>query len=223
MALSVVVVGGTGNVGRGIVAAALGRGWDVTVVDHDDSRFAALADELGGATTVVGSVADGEQATALATGLDLLSVDAVVLAVNVPFTPGPLLSTSWPDAAQHLDAYLRLHLSAVSAFVPLLKPGAVLVGMGGGMADIPAKGMGVVSMAQAAARMLYRHAEREARSSDVIVREVLIRAMVHGFGDAGEPGPGMLGADEIGRRVCEVIESAREAEVVVVLEPAPAA
>ncbi|MCU1488578.1 MAG: putative oxidoreductase [Actinomycetia bacterium] len=218
MVASLVVVGGTGNVGRGIVAAALQRGWDVTVVDQDDSRFAALGEEFGPATTVVGSVADSDQAAALAERLKLDTVDAVAVAVNVPWTPTPVLSTTWEQAQQHLDPYLRLHFSAATTFVPAMRAGAVFLGMGGGMADIPASGMGVVSMAQAAQRMLYRHVEREARRSEVLVREVMIRAMVHGYGQPGEPGPGMLGADVIGQRVCEVVEGAHEAEVVTVLE-----
>ena len=92
---SLVVIGGIGNVGRGIVVAALGRGWQVTVVDQDDSRFAALAEEQRGAKTVVGSVADAAQAADLAARLDLSSVDAVVVAVNVPWVPTPLLSLTW--------------------------------------------------------------------------------------------------------------------------------
>jgi hypothetical protein len=89
------------------------------------------------------------------------------------------------------------------------------------MADIPASGMSAVSMAQAAQRMLYRHVEREARKSEVLVREVMIRAMVHGYGQPGEPGPGMLGSDVIGHQVCAAIDNARQSDVVVVLE-APA-
>jgi NAD(P)-dependent dehydrogenase (short-subunit alcohol dehydrogenase family) len=218
MVESLVVIGGTGNVGRGIVAAGLGRGWHVTVVDQDDSRFSDLAEEQRGTTTVVGSVADEEQAAELAARLDLGSVDAVVVAVNVPWTPMPVLSTTWDQARAHLDPYLRLHFSAAKAFVPALRPGAVLLGMGGGMADIPASGMSVISMAQAAQRMLYRHVEREARKSEVLVREVMIRAMVHGYGQPGEPAAGMLGSDVIGDRVCAVVEGARESDVVVVLE-----
>jgi NAD(P)-dependent dehydrogenase (short-subunit alcohol dehydrogenase family) len=215
---SLVVVGGTGNVGRGIVAAALGRAWKVTVVDQDDSRFADLAEEQAGVTTVVGSLADADQAADLVSRLDLASVDAVVVAVNVPWAPNPVLSTTWEQAHAHLEPYLRLHYTATTTLVPALRAGAVFLGMGGGMADIPASGMGPVSMAQAAQRMLYRHVERESRKADVLVREVMIRAMVHGYGQPGEPGPGMLGADVIGRRVCEVLDGAREAEVVTVLE-----
>jgi NAD(P)-dependent dehydrogenase (short-subunit alcohol dehydrogenase family) len=218
MAASVVVIGGTGNVGRGIVVAALERGWNVTVIDRDDSRFGVLGDEQHGATRVVGSVADEEQAAELAARLDLASADAVVVAVNLPWTPQPALTTTWGQARKHLDPYLQLHFSAAKAFVPALRPGAVFLGIGGGMADIPASGMSIVSMAQAAQRMLYRHVEREARRSEVLVREVMIRAMVHGYGQPGEPAAGMLGSDIIGRRVCETIEGARESDVVVVLE-----
>ncbi|THJ31348.1 NAD(P)H-binding protein [Candidatus Frankia alpina] len=216
MAFSLIVVGATGNVGRGIVAAARQRGWEVTAVDRDTVGFDALPDEFAGVKTVVGSVADAEQAAELAARLDLASVDAV--AVNIPWTPTPVLATTWEQAENHLGPYLQLHLSAATTFLPVLSAGAVYLGMGGGMADIPARGMGVVSMAQAAQRMLYRHLEREARASEVLVREVMIRAMVHGFGQPGEPGPGMLGSDVIGQRVCDVLVDAKEQEVVVVLE-----
>jgi NAD(P)-dependent dehydrogenase (short-subunit alcohol dehydrogenase family) len=218
MSLSVVIIGGTGNVGRGIVAAALARDWAVTVVDRDTVGFDALSEELAGTKQVVGSVADAAQAAELADRLDLAGTDAVIVAVNLPWTPTPLLETSWEQAQAHLDPYLQLHHSAATAFVPRLAPGAVFLGMGGGMADIPARGMGVISMAQAAQRMLYRHVEREARGSQVLVREVMIRAMVHGYGAAGDPAPGALGADVIGTRVCDVVADAAAQDVVVVLE-----
>jgi NAD(P)-dependent dehydrogenase (short-subunit alcohol dehydrogenase family) len=219
MAFSIIVVGGTGNVGRGIVAAARQRGWDVTAVDRDTAGFDALPEEFADVKTVVGSVADAGQAAELATRLDLASADAVVVAVNIPWTPTPVLSTTWEQAQAHLDPYLRLHLSAATTFLPALSEGAVFLGMGGGMADIPAKGLGVVSMAQAAQRMLYRHLEREARAGGVLVREVMIRAMVHGFGQPGEPAKGMLASAVVGERVCDVIADAKEQDVVVGLEP----
>lgn len=218
MTFSLVVIGGTGNVGRGIVASGLGRGWDVTVVDRDTVGFESLAQELDGARTVVGSVADAHSAAELAGRLELGKADGVVLAVNLPWTPTPVLSTTWEQAEAHLNPYLQLHHSAATAFLPAMSPGAVLLGMGGGMADIPARGMGVVSMAQAAQRMLYRHLEREARSSGVLVREVMIKAMVHGYGQPGEPQAGMLGADVIGKRVCDVLTDAVNQDVVVMLE-----
>ena len=218
MTSSVIIIGGTGNVGRGIVAAAVNRGWDVTVVDRDSVGFDALAGEMNGATTVVGSIADAEQATELASRLDVASADAVVLAVSLPWAPAPVLSTTWEQAEAHLNPYLQLHHSAALAFLPAMSPGAVFLGMGGGMADIPARGMSVISMAQAAQRMLYRHLEREARAEQVLVREVMIKAMVHGYGQPGEPQTGMLGADVIGRRVCDVLDDAASHEVVVTLE-----
>lgn len=129
---SLVVIGGTGNVGRGIVAAALGRGWQLTGVDQDDSRSGVLAEEQGGAKTVVGSVADADQAADSAARLDLSSVDAVVVAVNVPWAPTPVLSTTWEQVQAHLDPYLRLHYTATTTLVPAMRAGAVLLGMGGG-------------------------------------------------------------------------------------------
>jgi nucleoside-diphosphate-sugar epimerase len=218
MTSSIIVIGATGNVGRGIVAAAKSRGWDVTAVDRDSVGFDALPEEFAGTTTVVGSVADAAQAAELAGRLPLAAADAVVVAVNLPWTPTPILSTDWDTARAHLDPYLQLHHSAATAILPLLSAGNVYIGMGGGMADIPARGMGVVSMAQAAQRMLYRHLEREARASEVLVKEVMIRAMVHGFGQPGEPGPGMMGGDDIGVRVADIIEDAAAQDVVVVLD-----
>lgn len=218
MTSSIIVIGATGNVGRGVVAAAKSRGWDVTAVDRDTKGFDALPEEFAGTTTVVGSVATAEDAAELAGRLDLGSAEAVVLAVNIPWTPQPLVETTWAQAQAHLDPYLALHFNGATTFLPALPSGAVLIGMGGGMADIPARGMSVVSMAQAAQRMFYRHLEREARASGVLVREVMIKAMVHGFGQPGEPGPGMMGGDVIGERVCDVVGDAAAREPVVMLE-----
>jgi NAD(P)-dependent dehydrogenase (short-subunit alcohol dehydrogenase family) len=218
MTSSIIVIGATGNVGRGIVAAAKGRGWTVTAVDRDTTGFDALPQEFDGTTTVVGSLATAEQAAELAGRLDLASAEAVVLAVNIPWSPRPISEITWDQAQAHLEPYLALHFHGATTISAGLPSGAVLVGMGGGMADIPARGMSVVSMAQAAQRMFYRHLERESRASGVLVREVMIKAMVHGFGQPGEPGPGMMGGDDIGHRVCDVVADAAAREPVVVLE-----
>ncbi|MCW2829964.1 MAG: putative oxidoreductase [Aeromicrobium sp.] len=203
----VAVIGATGDVGTGIVRQALARGWRVTGVGRDHGRLAALRHSVDHESFDVraGSLTSVDDAQRLADELDLTSVTSLVVAVSAQWGPRPALEVSWPDAEAHLSAYLGQHVIAATTLVPRLPAGSTFIAIGGGMADFPARGMSVISMAQAAQRMWMRHVEKEAiKAHGVHVREVMIHAMVAGEG-VDVPAGGMS-ASAVGAGVCAVIE-----------------
>lgn len=200
----VLVIGASGDVGRGVVGAAVDRGWSVTAAARSVVGLAELRSQWPELPTVIGDVATAEGATALA---DAAGIDwsGVVVAVNTAAAAGPLLEMDYAAVAQHLAGNLAPHLHCMQAFLPKLDAGAVFLGIGGGMADFVVPGMAAISMAQAAQRMAYRHAAKEVRTRQVAVRELLIRSMVAGASNRGKAAPAWLTDRQIGERVCEIL------------------
>lgn len=205
MSLSVAVIGATGDVGRGITRAAGERGWSVTAIGRDLTRLESLSASLGSPTLVEGSIATAADAEQLADALDLDCLDAIVLSTSAQWDPRPGLETTWADTTRFFDAYLQAHMVAGTTLAPRLPQNAVLLGIGGGMADFPAPGMGVLSMAQAAQRMWYRHLAREAGKRGVHVREVMIASMVAGDSNREHADSAWLTDAQIGAQVCDVV------------------
>jgi hypothetical protein len=101
-----------------------------------------------------------------------------------------------------------------------LPAGAVLLGIGGGMADFVVPGMAAASMTQAAQRMAYRYAAKEARDRGVVVRELLVRSMVAGAGNRETAAPEWLTDRQVGDRACEIIADPGEVrDPVIVMDP----
>ena len=219
MSLSIAVIGATGDVGRGITRAAGERGWNVTAVGRDLARLEPLAPSLGSPALVEGSIATAADAERLADALDIGGLDAVVVATSAGWEPRAALETQWSDAAGFFDAYLQTHMAAGTTFVPRLAEGAVLLGIGGGMADFPAPGMGAVSMAQAAQRMWYRHLAREAGKRGVQVREVIVASMVAGDSNRDQADSAWLSDAQIGASVCDVLADPAAHKTITTLAP----
>jgi hypothetical protein len=86
-----------------------------------------------------------------------------------------------------------------------LPAGSVLLGIGGGMADFVAPGQAVVSMSQAAERMLYRTLHAEVAERGIEIRELMIVSRVLGHSDRHGGAAPMLTDREVGERVCEIL------------------
>jgi len=204
---SVLVLGATGDVGRGVVAACLGRGWTVTAV----ARSGAALEELAAAhdsprlRLARGSIADGTGARALAESTVVDGPLAVVNAISVPWRPAPVLETEYSAAASYWEQYLGAHLAVIKAFVPLLGPDSLLLGVGGGMADFAAVGNAVISMCQAAERMLYRTLALEVADAGPAVRELMIVSKVRGHSNRDTARAEWLSDVEIGERIADII------------------
>jgi NAD(P)-dependent dehydrogenase (short-subunit alcohol dehydrogenase family) len=221
----IAVIGAPGDVGRGVVAAALTRRWPVVAVGRRSEALTTLVREHGGdCEAVVGDLGDATSASRLAAALAQRMVHSIVVAVNSPIPRRAL--TDWPEDELWravLDNLAPHHRAAV-ALLPVLPADGVLLGIGGGTADFVLAGLAPLSLAQAAQRMLYRAIAKEHRREQARTQEVLIASMVRGESNRASAPPEWLGDDEIGSFVCDLLAAAAEApeealEPVVTLKP----
>ncbi|MBB4634295.1 SDR family NAD(P)-dependent oxidoreductase [Longimicrobium terrae] len=126
------VTGGTGGLGRAVIAAFLDAGWRVAVPTHrsGDDALAALASEHGDRltsfaadlTTEEGATLSVQRTTEWAGGLD-----AVVHTVGGYAGGPPLHETSIADWDRMMDINLRGAFLLVRAAVPRIRPGGAMV------------------------------------------------------------------------------------------------
>lgn len=203
----ILVLGGTGTVGRGIARRMTDAGWSVTAVARSAGRLEALSETLPGLTTCVGSVATDIDATALATFLTGGGpFDAVVAAFNLPPFTLPLLDCPADRLIEVLQGNLVSHLCAARAFLPLLVPGGRYVGIGGGMADFTVPGLGAVSICQAGQRNMFRFLALEAEARGVSVVELMLYSHIVDPAEEASASPRDIRADEVGDHLRAVIE-----------------
>lgn len=178
----VVVLGATGEVGRGVLRAALARGHAVVAVGRDAAQLQALRESHRGADlqTVRGSVAGDAEGAALADKLRRLGrpLEGVVAAVcgrdrRGRAGRGRLLDGPADFLRRRLDEDLLPHLSAARHLLPLLAEntrGGSYVLVGGPGSEFPWAAYGHRSIGAAALRMLARVLHDEARSLQVRVQ-----------------------------------------------------
>ena len=187
------VIGASGDVGQGIVAAALASGRTVIATARNADRLTKLtAAHPQGLHVLAGDVATLEGATDLwqaANALVPAPVSEVVVSVNAPSSPHPLPTCDAATLAELFAANVLTHFNAAKAIIPALPAGGKFIGIGGGMADLIFPGMVPVSMGQAALRNLYRGLAKEYRSKDKpdgpLIRELMIVSMVNGESKRG--------------------------------------
>lgn len=181
----VVVLGATGGVGRGVVAAALASGRPVIAVARDKAGLQCLRGKHADAdlTVVPGSVSSDADGARLAKALRKLGrpIGGVIAAVSGSGSRGRLLDHPAAFLRQRLDEDLLPHLAAARHLLPLLAEadrGGTYVLIGGPGADQPWAGYGHRSIATAALRMLARVLHEEARSLGVRVQLLAIESPV---------------------------------------------
>lgn len=210
--MKVLVIGASGDVGQGLVQAAVERGWSVAAAGRDVGRLQRVADAYPAAEVrpVVGSVADPATAIALleAAKTKLGGLDAVVVSVNAPNDVRSLADWTPDGLLGVLAGNVVTHFNALIAALGALGPKGVFIGIGGGTADFVRAGTVHISMAQAALRMMYRGVAKE--QPDRLVRELQIVAMVDGESTRHKADDTWLKAEEIGRHACAIIERPAE-------------
>jgi NAD(P)-dependent dehydrogenase (short-subunit alcohol dehydrogenase family) len=214
---SVLVAGGTGNVGRHIVAALLQRGATVVVPSRSGEKTGALHAALLAAVgpvderliTLVGDVADEHDATRIrdeASRLVPAGLDAVVASLGRWKSTPSLLRATRSDLVTVLDDYVVAHFLVARTFIPALTPrGGSYVLINGPSAFATFPGSALVSIATAAQAMLARAlAEEGAASGPVAVTDLVIHpsAMI-GPELAGSGGP--IDGSAVGRYVAGII------------------
>lgn len=175
LAPEVLVLGGTGSVGQGIVAALLEAGSPVLVVGRDPGRLAALHEQFAdepGLETLLGSLADDGSALALAGRIAgrPRPLAAVIDAMGGPYHRGRVTDRSGDALLQALQADTMPHVHAGRRLLPLLRSDGhprryVLVGSPAGFK--PWAGHGETSITSAATRMYAQVLHQEAQALGV--------------------------------------------------------
>jgi len=175
LAPEVLVLGGTGSVGQGIVAALLEAGSPVLVVGRDPGRLAALREQFAdepGLETLLGSLADDGSALALAERIAQRPrmLAAVIDAMGGPYNRGRVIDRSGDARLQALQVDVMPHVHAGRRLLPLLQSEGhprryVLVGSPAGFK--PWAGYGESSITGAATRMYAQVLHQEAQALGV--------------------------------------------------------
>lgn len=213
LAPEVVVLGASGRVGGGVVAALLEAGSAVLAVGRDGARLEALAhahDDEPGLETLAGSVANDVQAAALADRLAgrARPLRAVVDATAGVRRSGRLLDRPVNALRRSLDQDLLPHLAAARHLLPLLQAqdGAgryVLVG--GPSTRCGWAGYGHASVSIAATRMLAQVLHEEAHTLGVRLQMLSVDAPVWTAENAARACQGWPSALAVGRRVVAML------------------
>lgn len=212
----VLVIGGTGDVGQGIVAVLAKAGHRVIAASRNEERLRGLEQRLGfpaALRTAEGSVeSEGTAAALLSTireGGDAL--EAVITTVNAPMrTSVPLFDRSPDDLAHVFRVNLITHFVAAKTFIPAIATGGVYMSIGGGLADFVRPGFGHHSMVQAALRMMLRTLAVELKDRPVVVRELLIASMVNGESRRSIAQPEWVTDLDVGEHVRAILERPHE-------------
>ncbi len=213
MSSPILIVGATGAVGRGLVAAAVAARRPVIACARNPHRLEALraAHPRADLTLLPGSVAVDERAARLVEAIQALGrpLGGVMVAVRGGARRGRLVEQPAAALRRTLDRNLQPHLVAARHLLPLLTTGGrgggyVLVGGPGG--DSPWAGYGTYSIAASALQMLARVLHDEARTHEVRVQLLLVGRPVRPD-DASAPAcPQWPTATEIGRRALDLID-----------------
>lgn len=206
---NLVVIGATGDVGRGIVRALIERGHAVAAAARNLARLSELHREMGvpnGLHIVRGALDDDAAAGRLldAARAVLPAIDGVAVAINAPRERTDLLPLDSDRFAGFLASDLVAHFTAARTFIPALSAAGTYVGIGGGSADFILEGGAHMSIAQAALRMMHRALAHEAKGRHV--RQLTVASVVNGATTRAQADPAWVTAEEIGAQVAAMIE-----------------
>jgi NAD(P)-dependent dehydrogenase (short-subunit alcohol dehydrogenase family) len=179
---TVVIPGGTGNVGRVLVRAFLASGATVVVPARSGARAAELRAALGDTDVARLDVIPGELGTESdANALHQRVADrygtvhAVVASLGRFVAAPSVTQAPLSDLRSVIDHYLIAHFLAARALVPLVEPGGSYTLINGPLAfDSLFPGSGLVSVATAAQAMLARLLMMENLPHSVRVNEVVL-------------------------------------------------
>jgi NAD(P)-dependent dehydrogenase (short-subunit alcohol dehydrogenase family) len=193
----ILVVGGTGNVGRHVVRALLGLGATVVVPSRSNEKRQRLLDQLAGpeagrVVTVLGDVGDDLDAPRVREEVleQVPYLDGVIATLG-RFTPAPsLLDASVAELRTALDDYLVAHFVVARTFLPVVRKGGSYLFVNGALAFRPLfPGVGLVSVVTAAQAMLAQVVMKEQGAGAVRINEVILYTSFGGGDDAPVRGP----------------------------------
>jgi len=204
---TMIVAGGTGNVGRVLVGQMLDLGATVVVPSRSKEKLEGLRGQVGGAgerlMTVEGDIGDEEEAPGLRDSIigRVGPIDGAVASLG-HFVPAPsVLEAPRADVQKALDGYLLAHLGVARTLIPALRErGGSYTFINGPLAFAPLHpGTGLVSIVTAAQAMLAQVTMAEMEGTPVRVNEVVVHTPF-GWSDKDEQ-RGVVRQHEVGRYV----------------------
>jgi NAD(P)-dependent dehydrogenase (short-subunit alcohol dehydrogenase family) len=208
----ILVVGASGDVGQGIVEAAVNQGWTVAAGGRDLSKLNSVSSRFadGQVRAIKGSLASPDEACRLINEAkaDLGQLDAVVVSVNAPNVSRALVDWDIEDLISVFHSNLFTHFHSAKAVLTRLPKDTMLLGIGGGTADFVRADRAQISMAQAALRVMYRGLAKE--NPGRLIRQLQIVAMVNGESTRAQADASWLKDIEVGRHACAIIERPAE-------------
>ena len=202
---SVVVAGGTGNVGGFVVASLLDRGATVVVPSRSEEKLVELRSFLEGRgldgsdrlVTLVGDLSDEAQATELRKQIEeeVAGIDGAVASLGEWRSAPSVLSASSADLEVVLQGYLLAHFRVARLLLPAFGESGSYVFINGPLAfDVwPDSGSAFVSIATAGQHMLFRALAQEFEGSGVQVNELVSHAFIRDR--TTQPGSPLSGDD----------------------------
>jgi len=209
--LRICVLGASGTVGNGIMRELLDGGHQVIAVSRSPAKLAHITMQYGSRNveTLVGDVASDASGAALRDALTAQfgKPDGVVAALSSPAVdkPAPVLGSPTTLLRQTFDTNFYPHVVAAKALIPRLGPGAVYLGINGGLPDLVLPGMANLTMTQSALRSLYLALEQEARQSKVFVRLLGIFGLVATRERPARDADHYISDRDVGRRAVDIL------------------
>lgn len=223
LAPEVLVLGGTGSVGQGIVAALLEAGSPVLVVGRDPARLTALQEQFAdepGLEVLLGSLGDDGSARTVAQRLAgrRRTLAAVVDAMGGPYNRGRVTDRSGDALLQALQADVMPHVHAGRHLLPLLRGGVqtrryVLVGGPAGFK--PWAGHGESSITMSATRMYAQVLHQEAQALGVRAQMLEVSDPVCTPANAAKACIEWPSALLVGRRVVSLLDNCADNRAIV--------
>jgi len=210
---TILVAGGSGNVGRHIVTALLEANARVVVPTRSPEKLEKIrrmhGQEAEGPIAILGDIADEEDGARILDEVlsEGATLDGAVASLGAFVPTRSILSASRADLSRAVEGYLMAHHGAARHLIPLLREsaGSYTMIQGPLAFEIWSAEASLVSVATAAQAMLARAIMKEEAAVDdpprVRVNEVVLHSAV-GWGDADKRSP--LEPIDIGRYVAHL-------------------
>jgi NAD(P)-dependent dehydrogenase (short-subunit alcohol dehydrogenase family) len=214
---TVVVAGGTGNVGAFIVKALLEQGATVVVPSRSEQKLCELrayltnhrrGDALNRLTTFIGDLGDQAGAEQLLRQMmnQISAPDAVIATLGSWYSVPSLLTANAVDLEHVLRDYLVAHFIIGRALLPSLKAsGGTYVFVNGPLAFNLWPGSALVSIATAGQHTLFRALAEELAGSSVHLVELVNHAFIRD--KQTQPGS-LLSGEAVGAYVAHLVTGA---------------
>ena len=210
---TVVVAGGTGNVGSFLVHKLLEQGARVVVPSRSEEKIREFRSYIGNINESLtehlhllkGNLSDEEEAQNILHRItnEVGKPDAAISSLGY-FVPAPsLLNINFEDLDRVMDGYLISHFKVTRTFLPVFQEnGGTFIFINGPLAFEPWDGSGLVSIATAAQHMLFKTIAKESAGTEARVVELVNYAYI--LNRQTQPSSSISG-DDVGKYVAWLI------------------